>query len=117
MCKNLFEVSSGVTQKVTFYIFIVWICHFKLRHCNFLQRAKDNESMTKNLLQLTAGQVGKWKGEGAAEDAAAAAESLLSISFVAGSASADWKVLCARDSGAIKGGLYLAHYICVCICC
>lgn len=57
MCKNLFEVSSGVTQKVTFYIFIVWICHFKLRHCNFLQRAKDNESMTKNLLQLTAGQV------------------------------------------------------------
>lgn len=63
MCENLFEVSSGVTQRVTFYIFIVWICHFKLRNCNFLQRAKDNESMTKNLLQLTAVQVDGGKGK------------------------------------------------------
>jgi len=31
--QNLFEVSSGVTQEVTFYIFIVWICHFKLKLC------------------------------------------------------------------------------------
>lgn len=51
------------------------------------------------------------RGGGAAEDAAAAAESLLSISFVAGSASADWKVLCARDSAAIKGGEYLSRTI------
>lgn len=31
--QNLFEVSSGVTEEVTFYIFIVWICHFKLKLC------------------------------------------------------------------------------------
>lgn len=57
--------------------------------------------------------------EGGRVEDAAAAESLLSISFVAGSASADWKVLCARDSAAIKSGkdeVYLAYYICVCIC-